>query len=86
MGIWDKSYKQRLTELRLIPLSYYFEQHDLLMQVSMLKGSYNIKLRIKSNTKPNDDILLTRQKDLTLITKSRTRKADEIFWKRTSNQ
>ena len=35
----------------------------------MMTGSYNIKLPIKSNTKPNDDLLLTRQKDLSLITK-----------------
>ena len=48
MGNLDKSYKQRLTELRLLPLLYYFELHDLLMLVSMLKGSYNIKLSIKS--------------------------------------
>ena len=84
MGNWDKSYKQKLTELRLIPLSYYFELQDLLMLVSMLKGSYNIKPPIKLNTKPNGDLSLTRQKDLTSITKTRTRKADESFWKRTS--
>ena len=80
MGNWDKSYKQRLIELRLLPLSYYFELHDLLVLLSMLKGSYNIKLPIKSNTKPNDDLLLTRQKDLTSTRKTRTRKADENFF------
>ena len=49
---WDESYKEKLTELRLLPLSYYFELNDLLMLVSMLKGGYNIELPIKSNTKP----------------------------------
>ena len=59
------TYKQRLTELRLLPLSYYFELHDLLMLISMLRGSYNIKLPIiKSNTKSNDDHSLKKQKDL----------------------
>ena len=75
MGDWDKGYQQRLTELRLHPLSYNFELYDLLSLVSMLKGSYNIKLPIKTNTIPNDDHLLTRQKDLTSITKTRARKA-----------
>ena len=82
MGNWDKSYKQIPTELRLLPLSYYFELHDLLRLVSTLKDSYNSKLPIKSNTKPNDDLSLTRQKDLTTITKTRTRKAGESFWKK----
>ena len=80
MGNCDKSYKQRLIELILLPLSYYFELRDLLVLVSMLKCSYNIKLPIKLNTKPNDDLLFTRQKDLTSTTKTRTRKADEIFF------
>ena len=84
MGDWDKGYKQKLTELRLLPLSYNFELHDLLLLVSMLKGSYNIKLPIKTNTIPKDDLLSTRQKDLTSITKTRARKADKNFWKRTS--
>ena len=70
-------FKQRLTELRLLPLSYYFKLHDLLVLVSMLKGSYNIKLTTKLNKKPNDDLLLTKQNDLTSISKTRTRKADK---------
>ena len=70
MGNWDTNYEQRLTEMRLLQLSIYSEIHDLLMLASMLKGSYNIKLPIKSNTKPNDNLLLKRQKDLTSITKT----------------
>ena len=34
-----KSYNKRLIELRLLPLSYYFELHDLLMLVSILNGN-----------------------------------------------
>ena len=51
------------------------------MLVSILKGSYKIKLPINSNTKPNDNLLYTRQKDVISITKTRTIKADENFWK-----
>ena len=57
-------HKLRLSKLRILLLSYYFELHDLLMLVSMMKGSYKIKLPIKSNTKPNDNILFTNKKIL----------------------
>ena len=79
---WEISYKQRLTTLKLLPLSYYFELHDLLMLISLLKGSYNIKIPIKTNN--NEGLLSTRQNELITINKTRTRKADENFWKRTS--
>ena len=79
---WEISYKQRLTTLKLLPLSYYFELHDLLMLISLLKGSYNTKIPIKTNN--NEGLLSTRQNELITINKTRTRKADENFWKRTS--
>ena len=79
---WENSYKQRLTTLKLLPLSYYFKLHDLLMLISLLKGSYNIKIPIKTNN--NEGLLSTRQNELITINKARTRKADENFWKRTS--
>ena len=79
---WEISYKQRLTTLKLLPLSYYFELPDLLMLISLLKGSYNIKIPIKTNN--NEGLLSTRQNELITINKTRTRKADENFWKRTS--
>ena len=79
---WEISYKQRLSTLKLLPLSYYFELHDLLMLISLLKGSYNIKIPIKTNN--NEGLLSTRQNELITINKTRTRKADENFWKKTS--
>ena len=79
---WEISYKQRLTTMKLLPLSYYFELHDLLMLISLLKGSYNIKIPIKTNN--NEGLLSTRQNELITINKTRARKADENFWKRTS--
>ena len=79
---WEISYKQRLTTLKLLPLSYYFELHDLLMLISLLKGSYNIKIPIKTNN--NEGLLSTCENELITINKTRTRKADENFWKRTS--
>ena len=48
----------------------------------MHKGSYNIKIPIKTNN--NEGLLSTRQNELITINKTRTRKADENFWKRTS--
>ena len=62
---WEISYKQRLTTLKLLPLSYYFELHDLLMLISLLKGSYNIKIPIKTNN--NEGLLSTRQNELITI-------------------
>ena len=48
----------------------------------MLSASYNIQLCIKSNTKSNDDLSLSRQKDLTSIRKSsQTRKTEKSFRK-----
>ena len=85
MGDWDKGYKQKLTELRLLPLSYNFELHDLLLLVSMLKGSYNIKLPIKTNTIPKDDLLSTRQKDITSITKLEQERPTKTFGKEPVN-
>ena len=52
------------------------------MLISLLKGSYNIKIPIKTNN--NEGLLSTRQNELITINKTRTRKADKNFWKRTS--
>ena len=61
-----KSYKKRLIELKLLPLSYYFELHDLLMLVSILNGNYNLKIPIKLH-KMDEDKSGTRQNKQIII-------------------
>ena len=50
--------------MRLLSSSYYFELHDLLKLLSMLKGIYNIKLPIKLNTKSNAGLLLIKKSSI----------------------
>ena len=64
-------------------MSYYFELHDLLMLVSILNGNYNIKTPIKLH-KTDEYQSCTRQNEQIIITKTRTRKADENFLRRAS--
>ena len=63
MGNRIKSYKQRLTELRLLSLSFYFELHDLFASINLEKQQQH-QLPKKLNAKPSNNISLTRQKDL----------------------
>ena len=72
------SYKNRLSELRLLPLSCYFELHDLLTLIILFQGNYNIELPIKLN----EDARNTRQNELIAIYRSRTEKTDKILWGR----
>ena len=44
---WEMNYKKRLSEFRLLPLSCYFELHDLLTLIILFQGNYKIEL-------PND--------------------------------
>ena len=69
-----------MAKLKLLPLSYYFELHDLLTLLTLLGGNYNINLPIKLN----ECAVNTRQNELIAIDKTRTKKADENFWIRSS--
>ena len=39
IGGWDMNYKERLLELKLLPLTYYFELHDLLTLTALMLGA-----------------------------------------------
>ena len=69
-----------MAKLKLPPLSYYFELHELLTLLTMLGGNYNINLPIYLNK----CAVNTRQNELIAIDKTRTKKADENFWIRSS--
>ena len=71
-------YKKRLSELKLLPMSYYFELDDLLTLTTLLQGNYNIQLSIKLNA------MNTQQNELIAIDKSHTKKKDENFWARSN--
>ena len=80
LSSWEMNYKSRMAKLKLLPLSYYFELHDLLTLLTLLGGNYNINLPIKLN----ECAVRTRQNELIAIDKTRTKKADENFWIRSS--
>ena len=77
LSSWEMNYKSRMAKLKLLPLSYYFELHDLLTLLTLLGGNYNITLPIKCAVN-------TQQNELIAIDKTRTKKADENFWIRSS--
>ena len=70
------SYKNRLSELKLLPLSYYFQFHDQLTLIILFQGNYNIELPNKSN----EDAMNKGQNELIAIDRSRTENTDEILW------
>ena len=80
LSSWEMNYKSRMAKLKLLPLSYYFELYDLLTLLTLLGGNYNINLPIKLN----ECAVNTRQNELIAIDKTRTKKADENFWIRSS--
>ena len=88
MNTWDMKCKDRLSKLNLLPLTMYIELHDLLLYINFLEGKYNIKVPHKlSETKTEKTAKVkTRNQKLELpnVEKTRTRKADENFWKRSS--
>ena len=76
LSSWEMNYKSRMAKPKLLPLSYYFELHDLLTLLTLLGGNYNINLP----TKLNECAVNTRQNDLIAIDKTCTQKTDENFW------
>ena len=47
LSSWEMNYKSRKAKPKLVPLSYYFELHDLLTLSTLLGGNYNIKFANK---------------------------------------
>ena len=88
LNTWDMKYKDRLSKLNLLPLTMYFELHDLLLYINFLEGKYNIKVpqKLIERKIEKTDKMKTRNQKLELpnVEKTRTRKADENFWKRSS--
>ena len=84
LGIWE-NYNNRLKQLELLPLSMHFELHDALLLLSIMQGNYNIRKSVSIKNNPGNDIK-TRQTSGNQINieKTRTKKADENFWKRFS--
>ena len=74
--------QERLIELKLLPLSHYFELRDLMMLILVLNGNY-IKIPIKL-IKNVEGPSSTRQNEQSMIPKTKTKKAGENFWKRGS--
>ena len=83
LGSWN-DYKTRLIQLELLPLSMYFELHDALLLISILKGNYNIRLPSSIKLHLNDADRRQTRGNLFTIPKTRTKKCDENFWRRAS--
>ena len=75
-------YKNRLRTLTILPLAMYLELDSLLLYCNIADGEYNININqfIKYNTNER-----TRQgTHEVIVVKTRLRKSDENFWKRTA--
>ena len=62
----------------------YFELHDALLLISILKGNYNIRLPSSIKLHLNDADRRQTRGNLFTIPKTRTKKCDENFWRRAS--
>ena len=82
---WELNYKKRLGKLNVLPLSLYIELHDLLLLIAFLSGNYNINILINRNQNCDDQPNF-RQFELININQTRTEKADENFWRRSSQR
>ena len=83
LNIWELNYKKRLGKLNLLPLSLYIELHDLLLLITFLSGNYNAHYAITRNQNCEDQPN-SRQFELININQTRTKKADENLWWRSS--
>ena len=62
------------------PRSLYIELRDLLLLIAFLSGNYNVNISITKNENC-DDKPNTRQFELIIIYQKKIKKADEIFWR-----
>ena len=77
------TYKERLIKLKILPLSFYFELHSLLLLCDLINNKYNIAIEKFIHFNNNNR---TRQgaKGEIKLTKKRLFKSDENFWSRTA--
>ena len=78
----NESYKERLTNLKLLPLCLYIELHDLLYLLAIMRGDYDTTIDLQE--KPPET---TRQdtRGEFKIAKSRLQKTDDNFFRRTKS-
>ena len=76
-------YKERLIKLKILPLSFYFEIHSLLLLCDLINNKYNLVIEEYIHFNNNDR---TRQgaKCEIKLTKKRLFKSDDSFWSRTA--
>ena len=77
-------YHERLLKCNLLPVSMYYELHDILYLDSLLKGKYDKDI---NNFISKTSVESTRQSSRSEleVTRTRTQKADENFFIRSSN-
>ena len=78
----NESYKERLTNLKLLPLCLYIELHDLLYLLAIMRGDYDTTVNLQENPPET-----TRQdtRGEFKIAKSRLQKTDDNFFRRTKS-
>ena len=82
--LWtERDYKDRLIQLKLLPLSLYAELQCLLLFCSILDGSYDIDHTNYINVNSNHRTRQGTNHDI-LVNKNRLRKTDENFWHRSA--
>ena len=77
------TYKERLIKLKILPLSFYFELHSLLLLCDLINNKYNIAIEKYIHFNNHNR---TRQgaKCEIKLTKKRLFKSDKNFWSRTA--
>ena len=82
--LWtERDYKDRLIQLKLLPLALYAELQCLLLFCSILDGSYDIDHTNYINVNSNHRTRQGSNHDI-LVNKNRLRKTDENFWHRSA--
>ena len=82
--LWTEGdYKDRLIQLKLLPLALYAELQCLLLFCSILDGSYDIDHTNYINVNNNHRTRQGTNHDI-LVNKNRLRKTDENFWHRSA--
>ena len=76
-------YRERLLKCNLLPVSMYFELHDILYLDSLLKGKYDIDIN-KFISKTSVESTRQSSRSELVVTRTRTQKADENFFIRSS--
>ena len=73
----NQSYRNRLLTLKLLPLSFYVEMHDLLLLLSIFRGDYDVVINdIEKAVETTRQIARGEYR----ITKARINKTDDNFF------